>query len=118
VIARLWQGATRPENADAYAAHLRDHILPELAKLPGWAGAFVMRRPGPRAGDDVAYAVMTLWFSERAVRAFAGDDVEAAVVPPEALALLSAHDERAVHWELPLARIVVALDNIGSGGAK
>jgi heme-degrading monooxygenase HmoA len=96
VIARTWHGATRPEHADAYAAHLRDRILPELAKLPGCAGAFVMRRPGPGAGDEVAYAVMTLWFSEHAVREFAGDDVEAAVVPPEALALLSSHDERAL----------------------
>lgn len=66
----------------------------------------------------MAYTVITLWFSEKAIRTFAGDDVEAAVVPPEALKLLSRHDARAVHWDVPLARLVVTLDNFGSAGAK
>lgn len=118
MVARIWQGATRPANADAYAAHLRDNIFPELAALPGYAGVFVLRRDGKEPGADVAYTVITLWFSEGAIRAFAGDDVEAAVVPPEAQALLSKHDARAVHWDVPLARLTVMLDNIGPRGAK
>ena len=118
MVARVWRGATRPTNADAYAAHLRDNIFPELAKIPGHAGVFVMRRAGKTPDDDVEYTVLTLWFSQQAIRDFAGDDIEAAVVPPEARALLSAHDDRAVHWDLPLARLVVALDNIGVRGAN
>ena len=118
MIARIWQGATRRENADAYAAHLRDNIFPELAALPGYAGVFVLRRDDTAAAHEVAYTVITLWFSEQAIRAFAGDDVEAAVVPPEAQALLSRHDARAVHWDVPLARLTVMLDNIGPRSAK
>jgi hypothetical protein len=43
-----------------------------------------------------------LWDSLEAVRSFAGDDPEAAVVPAEARRLLSDHDERAVHYEVVL----------------
>lgn len=115
MIARIWRGATAPANADAYAAHLRDNILPELASLPGNAGLMVLRRPD---GDAVAFTVITLWRSLDAIRGFAGDDVEAAVVPAEARALLSAHDDRAEHWAMPLVRLIVTLDNVGSADAK
>jgi hypothetical protein len=37
-----------------------------------------------------------------AVRAFAGEDVKAAVVPPEAQRLLSRFDERSVHYDVVL----------------
>ncbi len=51
---------------------------------------------------------MTLWSSRDAIARFAGEDAEAVVVPPEAQALLSRYDERAVHWDVPLA---VTLDS-------
>jgi hypothetical protein len=35
----------------------------------------------------------------RAVKEFAGEDYEAAVVPPEARKLLSRFDERSAHYE-------------------
>jgi hypothetical protein len=42
-----------------------------------------------------------MWFdSLDAVRAFAGEDYEAAVVPPKARALLSRFDERSQHYEV------------------
>jgi hypothetical protein len=42
-----------------------------------------------------------MWFdSLDAVRGFAGEDYEAAVVPPQARALLSRFDERSQHYEV------------------
>ena len=43
---------------------------------------------------------VTLWESLEAVRAFAGDDYEQAVVPPEARALLESFDERSRHYDV------------------
>jgi hypothetical protein len=63
------------------------------------------------SGPRVEFTVITLWDSVGAIQAFAGADAEAAVVPPEALALLASHDDRAVHWD-------VALDNSLMRGAK
>jgi hypothetical protein len=51
-------------------------------------------------GDEVEF-VTVMWFdSTEAVRAFAGEDYEAAVVPQKARALLSRFDERSQHYEV------------------
>jgi heme-degrading monooxygenase HmoA len=99
VIARIWHGTTDPADADAYAAHLRDQTLPHLKSIAGHRGAFVLKRS---RGDHVEFTVLTLWDSVDAIRDFAGDDPEAAVVPPAAAALLTAYERRAVHWEVVL----------------
>lgn len=111
MIARVWNGTTPADNADAYVAHLGDHVFLELTRIAGHRGAYVLRRV---AGSGVAFTVITLWESLDAIRTFAGDDVEAAVVPAAARALLGSWDERAVHWDVPLA----ALDKLGAAGAK
>ena len=97
MIARMWSGVARPETIDAYLAHLRDKTLPAIEGLEGHRGAYVLRRG---AGEEVMVTVITLWESIDAIARFSGDDVEAAVVPPEAQALLASWDIRAVHWEV------------------
>lgn len=108
MIARVWRGATTPAEADAYVAHLRERTFPTLTHIPGHRGGYVLRR---ESGGRVEFTVVTLWESLGAIRAFAGADAEAAVVPPEARALLASCDDRAVHWD-------VALDNSSTEGAK
>jgi heme-degrading monooxygenase HmoA len=49
--------------------------------------------------DGVEFVTLTLWESLEAVRGFAGEDYEAAVVSPEARALLSRFDTRSRHYE-------------------
>jgi hypothetical protein len=50
--------------------------------------------------DKVEF-VTVMWFdSIEAVRAFAGEDYEVAVVPPKARALLSRFDARSQHYEV------------------
>ena len=45
--------------------------------------------------------VTVMWFdSMEAVRSFAGEDFEIAVVPPKAKILLSRFDERSQHYEV------------------
>jgi len=108
MIARTWRGATEPPNADRYVVHLRERTLPLLTELPGYQGAYVLRRA---AGSRIEFTVVTLWESVDSIRAFAGEDATAAVVPPEARALLASSDDRAVHWD-------VVLDNSPTRGAK
>jgi heme-degrading monooxygenase HmoA len=97
MIARIWSGVARLDSIDAYISHLRDKTLPAIEGLEGHRGAYVLRRG---AGEQVVVTVITLWESVDAIKRFAGDDVEAAVVPPEAQALLASWDVRAVHWDV------------------
>src|SRR5205809_6694021 len=96
MIARVWSGTTTSGNAAGYLAHLRDHTFPRLSSIAGFRGGHVLSRA---RGDRVEFTVMTLWDSLDAIRQFAGDDTEAAVVPPEAQALLVSFETRASHWD-------------------
>jgi hypothetical protein len=53
--------------------------------------------------DGAEFVTTMLFDSMDAVRTFAGDDVEAAVVPPEARALLTHFDAWAAHYDVLLA---------------
>lgn len=94
MIARLWHGWTTRANADE--ALLRGDVLPGIHRVRGYHGAFLLRRD---TGDEVEFATLTLFDSMEAVRAFAGDDFEAAVVPPSARQLLERFDLRSAHYE-------------------
>jgi hypothetical protein len=99
VISRVWHGWTTPANADAYEELLKSEIFKgiEGRRIAGYSGIHLFRR---NLGKEVEF-VTVLWFdSIDAVRAFAGDDYEVAVVPPKARALLSRFDARSQHYEV------------------
>jgi len=99
MIGRIWHGYTTAANADAYEGLLRSEILVGIQdrRIPGFRGVRLLRR---EVGSEVEF-VTIMWFdSLDAVRTFAGDDYEAAVVPPKARALLSRFDERSQHYEV------------------
>jgi heme-degrading monooxygenase HmoA len=98
MIARLWRGvASSSVNAEAYQRHVTMKVFPSLAAIQGHRGARVLRRAD---GGRVEFLVMTLWDSMDAVRRFAGDNPEAAVVEPEARAVLSEYDNFVRHYEV------------------
>jgi heme-degrading monooxygenase HmoA len=97
MILRQWSGRAAPQNRDAYPRHFRQNVLPELRRLPGFEGAELAARD---VGGLVEYQVLTWWESLDAVRSFAGEDPERAVVEPEAVAALLAFDERVRHFTI------------------
>ena len=99
MISRVWHGWTNRENADAYEALLRTEIFSGIAKrsIQGYRGIHLLRRDV----DDEVEFVTIMWFASLdAVRAFAGEDYEVAVVPPEARQLLSRFDSRSAHYQV------------------
>jgi len=99
MISRTWHGWTTPENADAYESLLKTEIFQgiEGRQIAGYRGIHLLRR---NLGEEVEF-VTIMWFdSIEAVRTFAGEDYEAAVVPPKARAALSRFDARSQHYEV------------------
>jgi heme-degrading monooxygenase HmoA len=96
VITRLWHGWTNSENADKYEELLKSEILPGIHRIAGFRGATLLRRD---AGTEVEFITLTYFDSMDAVVAFAGQDYEVAVVPPEARKLLSRFDQRSSHYD-------------------
>jgi heme-degrading monooxygenase HmoA len=97
MIARLWRGRAKGANAAAYLHHFAETVTPELKTLPGHCGAWLLRR---EADGETEFLALTLWESLDAIRAFAGDKVETAIVEPEARAVLSDFDATARHYEV------------------
>ena len=101
MISRIWYGWTSHENATAYQSLLEGEILPGIAnrQIAGYRGAHLLRRELEREVEFVTI----LWFdSLDAVRSFAGEDYETAVVPAKARQLLSRFDARSAHYEVQL----------------
>ena len=97
MIARLWRGATRGGDAEAYRRFLAEQLLPGLVDLDGYRGAYVLRR---ESGDEVEFITLTFFESMEAVRAFAGPAPERPVIEPDAARLLVHIGERVEHLEV------------------
>lgn len=98
MVERVWSArATTRDAAAAYAAYFRRVVLPELRAVPGYRGVRLLRRD-LRGGAEIVVA--TRWESLEAIRGFAGDDIERAVVHDEAAALFSDYDHTALHFEV------------------
>jgi hypothetical protein len=117
MISRLWHGWTTRANADAYEALLRREILPGIQRVKGFKGAHLLRRDGKdkdkdhdkdkdndkdKDKDEVEFVTLTMFDSIEAVKEFAGEDYEVAVVPPAARKLLSRFDARSAHYQTVL----------------
>lgn len=103
MISRIWHGWTTPENADVYEALLKSEIFVGIQdrKIDGYHGIHLLRRELP--GETEFITIM--WFDNlEAVRAFAGEDYEVAVVPAKARAVLKHFDERSQHYEVKVDR--------------
>jgi hypothetical protein len=100
MIARLWKGWASRENADAYERLLRDKVLPALRRIDGYLGGYVLRHDGD---NEVEFAVVNLFESLDAVRAFAGPEYTVPVFEPEARQLLSRGEAIARHYDVRVA---------------
>jgi heme-degrading monooxygenase HmoA len=73
----------------------------ENRHIRGFKGIQLLRR---QAGDEIEFVTIMLFDSLEAVREFAGEDYELAVVPEKARAVLSHFDERSQHYEIRVER--------------
>jgi uncharacterized protein len=99
MILRRWSARTTEAQLPKYLQHFSKNVVPELRRVPSYLGATVSTR---RLESEVEIVVETTWRSLESIRAFAGLDLEAAVVPAEAAALLTRFDRRAQHSEIAL----------------
>jgi heme-degrading monooxygenase HmoA len=72
-------------------------VLPELRTIAGFLGATLLSED--QAGET-EFLVLTRWQSIEAVRAFAGNDLNRAVVDPAAISALVSFDRVARHYQV------------------
>jgi heme-degrading monooxygenase HmoA len=97
VIARTWTGVVRRADADAYADYIRETGYAEYGRTAGNRGAWMLRRDD---GDRTEFITLSLWDSVDAIKAFAGEDIEAAVLYPEDERYLIDGESSVTHYEV------------------
>jgi heme-degrading monooxygenase HmoA len=103
MISRIWHGWTTLANADVYEALLEEEIFVGIShrRIRGYRGIQLLRR---QSDEEVEFITIMKFDDVDAVREFAGEDYEAAVVPPKARAVLSRFDARSQHYEVLVER--------------
>jgi heme-degrading monooxygenase HmoA len=97
MIARIWKGAVRRLDGDAYAAYMNETGVPGYAGTPGNRGVWMLRRD---VEERTEFVMFTLWESLDDVKAFAGDEYETAVFYPEDDRFLVERDLTASHYDV------------------
>ena len=99
MISRIWHGWTTTDNADKYEALLKEEIFVGILNrnIRGLKNIQMLRR---EIENEVEFVTIMEFDSLDAVREFAGQDYEVAVVPEKARAVLSHFDARSQHYEI------------------
>jgi len=97
MLARIWDGVTRAQDADEYVEYLRRTGVADLTSTDGNRGVFVLRRED---GDRACFRLLSLWESKEAIRRFAGDEPERARYYPDDERFLLALPPAVEHYEV------------------
>ncbi len=101
MISRHWTGVTKPENANAYIAHLEQDTFKLLMTLSGFIDASILKRD---IAEGTEFLIVTTWHSLEAIKAFTGAaDIDRAVVPQVARDMMIRFDEKVKHYEIAYA---------------
>jgi heme-degrading monooxygenase HmoA len=93
----MWRGATKAEDAEAYAEYLDRTGVSEYRSTEGNRGVLVLRAI---EDDRAEFTLVSLWESMDAVRRFAGDDPSRAVFYPDDDAFLVDRDRTVRHYDV------------------
>ncbi len=97
MIARVWRARATLDKAQAYREHLQASVFPVLKGIDGFVSAQLLER---QSGEQIEFVVESRWASLAAVRSFAGDAFENAVVAPAAREVLEWFDPGVTHYEV------------------
>ena len=97
MIARIWRGWAPRATAGDYQRHYDSEVSGHLRTIDGFLDARLLRRDD---GEEVMFTSLVFFASLDAVRGFAGEDYEQAVVADAARRALSRWDDRVSHHEV------------------
>jgi heme-degrading monooxygenase HmoA len=97
MIARVWRGVTRKEDAEAYLEYLDRTGHAEYRRVAGHRRTITLRRVD---GDRAEFVLVSFWDSLDAIRGFAGTDLGRAVFYPEDDRYLVEREDRVAHFDV------------------
>jgi heme-degrading monooxygenase HmoA len=96
-IARIWRGRTLAAKADEYQSYLDKTGISRVRETPGNLGVTVLRR---NDGAKTEFLVLSIWESVEAIKKFAGEDYQKAVILPRDREYLLEVEPNVLHYEI------------------
>jgi heme-degrading monooxygenase HmoA len=96
-IARIWRGRTLAAKADEYQTYLDTSGISRIRATPGNLGVTVLRR---NDGGKTEFLVLSVWESVDAIKRFAGEDYQKAVILPRDREYLLEVEPNVLHYEI------------------
>ena len=97
MIVRMWHGRVPTSKAEAYRQFTNGRAIPDYQSVDGNLSVYVLER---QEGQVTHFITLTFWESLEAIKAFAGDNVEAAKYYPEDKDYLLEFEPTVVHYEV------------------
>ena len=97
MIARMWHGRVPASKAGAYREFLNTRAISDYRSVQGNLSVHILER---KEGDITHFITLTFWKDMESIKAFAGDDVEAAKYYPEDKDFLLEFEPEVVHYEV------------------
>jgi hypothetical protein len=104
IITRIWRGWTLKQNADEFEKILTGEAIPaiEINRPEGCLSIQLLKR---ETEGHVEFTTVMQFNSIAAIKAFAGEDFEAAHIDPKVKRLLLRYDERVAHHQTLYAKV-------------
>lgn len=99
MIARIWRCVVLREKASQYLEHFQKTVFAEVNKLDGFREVRILQQEN---NGIVELTVISFWDSLEAIKSFAGENIEMAVVAPAAQAILLSFETMVTHHEVVL----------------
>lgn len=97
MITRMWHGRVPTAKAQAYRAFLNTRAISDYRSVEGNISVHILERT---EGEITHFITLTFWKDMGSIKAFAGEDVEAAKYYPEDKDYLLEFEPRVVHYEV------------------
>lgn len=97
MISRNWTGLCKKESASDYILHLRKDTFRKIKTINGFIRASILKR---EVSDGIEFLIVTEWQSLDAIKQFAGEDHDTAVVPPTVQEMMVRYDEKVKHYDI------------------
>ena len=97
MIVRIWHGTVPASKAGAYREFLNTRAISDYRSVQGNLSVHILER---EENNITHFITLTFWKNMDSIKAFAGDDVEAAKYYPEDKDFLLEFEPEVVHYEV------------------
>lgn len=97
MISRHWTGVAKKERADEYVHHLKMDTFKQIKRIAGFISAQILKR---EVEEGIEFLIITEWESLDAIKQFAGERFNTAVVPPPVQDIMVRYDDKVRHYDV------------------